>query len=102
MNFTRFLFLLLVGNSCAVCSSNITSLLVPIDINPSTQAAPISFQKIQALRAEGKLDTAIQLAQTYLNARPKDTDIMLLLGLMLENKLCQLLHREEPDCPLQR
>ena len=46
-------------------------------------AEPSPLKKIIALRAEGKLDAASWLGRDYLKTYPKDTDVMLQIGLIL-------------------
>ncbi len=50
----------------------------------NTQPSPL--KKIQTLRAKGKLDAASELGRTYLKTHPKDTDIMLQVGLILSQQ----------------
>lgn len=50
----------------------------------ATQPSPL--KKIQTLRAKGKLDAASWLGRRYLKTHPKDTDIMLQVGLILSQQ----------------
>jgi YaiO family outer membrane protein len=53
-----------------------------------TSPPPSPLKEIQALRAKGKLDLAINKGHTYLESNPKnsDTDVILLMGLMMTQK----------------
>jgi len=47
---------------------------------------PSPLKKIQRLRTEGKLDEAIWVGTGYLKTHPKDTDVMLQVGLILSQQ----------------